>query len=214
MHHQAKSATLHRSPLRPQLNQWVEERQFWEQQRLRRAQIVDTLAALVAQHTSTSRTNRGRVEGSSICACYMCQFGRTKTCLSPFLPQKGCRQNFETHEVSFCKRPAIESVTLHAFSKQNTLFLYQPSLNFKQRKICFCYKICIVAKSARKCIIAKSASPSPLLLLLGPFVADPLTPPLFGLRTLHTNMTLHSWDFAHASLKSTSVIYCNILTCI
>ena len=166
MHHQAKSATLHRSPLRPQLNQWVEERQFWEQQRLRRAQIVDTLAALVAQHTSTSRTNRAtpqlRVEGSSICACYMCQFGRTKTRLSPFLPQKGCRQNFETHEVSFCKRPAIESVTLHAFSKQNTLFLYQPSLNFKQRKICFCYKICIVAKSARKCIIAKSASPSPI----------------------------------------------------
>ena len=194
--HQAKSATLHRSPRCPQLNQLEEERQFWEQQRLRRAQIVDTLVALVAQHTSTSRTNRAtpqlRVEGSSICACYMCQFGRTKTRLSPFLPQKRYRQTFETQEVSFCKRPAIESVTLHAFSKQNTLFLYQPSLNFKQRKICFCYKICIVAKSARKCMIAKSASPSPLLLLLSPFVADALTPPLFGLRTSHTNMTLHS----------------------
>ena len=152
MHHQAKSAILHRSPLCPQLNQWVEERQFWEQQRLRRAQIVDTLAALVAQHTSTSRTNRAtpqlRVEGSSICACYMCQFGRTKTRLSPFLPQKRYRQTFETQEVSFCKRPAIESVTLHAFSKQNTLFLYQPSLNFNKRKIhvllqnLHCCKIC------------------------------------------------------------------------
>ena len=213
MHHQAKSAILHRSPLCPQLNQWVEERQFWEQQRLRRAQIVDTLAALVAQHTSTSRTNRGGVEGSSICACYMCQFGRTKTRLSPFLPQKGCRQNFETHEVSFCKRPAIESVTLHAFSKENTSFLYQPSLNFNKRKIhvllqnLHCCKICTSAS------LQNLPPPSPLL-LLGPFVADALTPPLFGLRTLHTNMTLHSWDLAHPPLKSTSVIYCNILTCI
>ena len=33
---------LYRSPLRPQLNQWVEERQFWEQQRLRRAVSTDS----------------------------------------------------------------------------------------------------------------------------------------------------------------------------
>ena len=152
MHHQAKSATLHRSPLRPQLNQWVEERQFWEQQRLRRAQIVDTLAALVAQHTSTSRTNRAtpqlRVEGSSICACYMCQFGRTKTRLSPFLPQKRYRQTFETQEVSFCKRPAIESVTLQAFSQAKHAVLIRAQPKFQTKKNMFllqnlhCCKIC------------------------------------------------------------------------
>ena len=161
MHHQAKSATLHRSPLRPQLNQWVEERQFWEQQRLRRAQIVDTLAALVAQHTSTSRTNRGGVEGSSICACYMCQFGRTKTCLSPFLPQKGCRQNFETHEVSFCKGPAIESVTLHAFSLAIHVVLIPAQPKFQQKKnTCFVTKFALL-QNLHKCTIAKSASPFP-----------------------------------------------------
>ena len=111
MHHQAKSAILHRSPLRPQLNERVEERQFWEQQRLRRAQIVDTLVALVAQHTSTSRTNRAtpqlRVEGSSICACYMCQFGGTKTRLPPFLPQKGAARPLRPKKSLFAKDPRL-----------------------------------------------------------------------------------------------------------
>ena len=133
----------------------MEERQFWEQQRLRRAQIVDTLAALVAQHTSTTRSSSAppqlRVEASSICACYMCQFGRTKTRLSPFLPQKGAAKTLGPKKSLFAKRPAIESVTLHAFSKQNTLFLYQPSLNFNKRKIhvllqnLHCCKICTSA---------------------------------------------------------------------
>ena len=151
MHH-AKSAILHSSPLRPQLNQWVEERQFWEQQRLRRAQIVDTLVALVAQHTSTSRTNRAtpqlRVEGSSICACYMCQFGKTKTRLSPFLPQKGAARPLRPKKSFFAKHPRLNLQRSMLFSKQNTLFLYQPSLNFKQKINIFllqnlhCSKIC------------------------------------------------------------------------
>ena len=77
----------------------------------RRAQIVDTLAALVAQHTSTSRTNRAtpqlRVEGSSICACYMCQFGKTKTRLSPFLPQKGAARPLRPKKSHFAKDPRL-----------------------------------------------------------------------------------------------------------
>ena len=180
---------------------------------------MDTLAALVAQHTSTSRTNRAtpplRVEGSSICACYMCQFGRTKTCLSPFLPQKGCRQNFETHEVSFCKGPAIESVTLHAFSLAIHVVLIPAQPKFQQKKnTCFVTKFALL-QNLHKCTIAKSASPFPA----------PSSWSICGRRSHTASVWIahltHKYDIAlmrpctaHAPLKSTSVIYCNILTCI